>query len=482
MKKPRVWYIAVVIVVILALFRPPFRKHNLFAQDARSKKPNASVNAADFGAKGDGVTDDSPAIQAAVDAVESHHGGSIFVPAGTYFMDRTVLIGDHVELFGAGLSTIFRRGDSPTPVPEYRDCDSTRPPTSRHRQVFHNRNYNCANVGIHLHDFAIDGSALTSVPNSVMIAFSGIKGTVIERIHIRDAPQDAIFLKNGGVGTIVQNVTIIGHDRLWGNGSGINVEMHKEGNNQGRPILRDNTIITTSPNFCTANLAAPCSHAAECSRFSPNTCGLGASTSAAIGLTWVDGPHPASALIQGNTILVANGHYGIFCNGCVDAEITGNNIKAAEPAGDSARGVTRVFTGILANSPPGRFARNLQVTKNTVEGSGDPDDGCAILMSGDPEGWSQTLTISGNTIQHKNVDPKHAAVEVRGWTGFHIDSNVFSNVNGVPLVLGSLGWTTRVGSMAQNDFSSLDLTEARAIQVRSATELKVSGNKYRQGK
>jgi len=166
----------------------------------------------------------------------------------------------------------------------------------------------------------------------------------------------------------------------------------------------------------------------------------------------------------------------------VDTEITGNNIKAAEPAGDSARGGTRVFTGIIANSPPGRFARNLQVTKNTVDGSGDPDDGRAILMSGDPEARSQTLTISGNTIQRKNVDPKYAAVEVRGWTGFHIDFNVFSNINGAPLVLGSPGWTTRRGSVTQNDFSSLDLTEDRAIQVRSTTESKVSGNRYRQSK
>ena len=478
MNNPRVWCIAVMTVVTLALSHPLIRNHSLFAQDARL----ASVNAADFGAKGDGVTDDSPAIQAAVNAAESRHGGSIFVPAGTYYMDRTILIGDHVELFGAGLSTIFRRGDNPTAVPEYQDCGSARPPTSRHRQLFHNRNYNCENVGIHLHDFAIDGSAITSVPNSVMIAFSGIKETVLERIQIRDAPQDAIFLRNGGVGTIVQNVTIIGHDRLWGNGSGINVEMHKEGLDQGKPTLIDNTIVTNSPNFCTGNLAAPCSHASECGGFQPNTCGLGASTSAAIALTWVDGPNPASALIQGNTILVANGHYGILCNGCADAEITGNNIKAAEPAGDSSRVITRTFTGIMTNSPPGRFARNLEVTKNTVDGSGDPDDGCAILMSGDPGARSQALTISGNTIQHKNVYPKHAALEVRGWTGFQINSNVLRNINGVPLILGTGGWVTRMGGVEQNDFSSLDLTEGRAIQVRAATELTISGNNYRQGK
>ncbi|MBD2865036.1 right-handed parallel beta-helix repeat-containing protein [Paenibacillus oceani] len=44
--------------------------------------PGAIVNVADFGAAGDGATDDSGAIQAAFDAVEP--GGIVFIPGGTY--------------------------------------------------------------------------------------------------------------------------------------------------------------------------------------------------------------------------------------------------------------------------------------------------------------------------------------------------------------------------------------------------------------
>ena len=45
------------------------------------------VSVINFGAKGDGVTNDAPAIQSAVDAVAQAGGGTVLVPAGTYLLD-----------------------------------------------------------------------------------------------------------------------------------------------------------------------------------------------------------------------------------------------------------------------------------------------------------------------------------------------------------------------------------------------------------
>lgn len=54
------------------------------------------------GAVGDGVTDDTAAIQAAIDAA-AITGGSVFFPPGTY-MSRTITLRDHVRLSGAGMT------------------------------------------------------------------------------------------------------------------------------------------------------------------------------------------------------------------------------------------------------------------------------------------------------------------------------------------------------------------------------------------
>ena len=47
--------------------------------------PEGAISVEDFGALGDGVTDDAPAIQATIDSLPQT-GGTVYVPAGTYML------------------------------------------------------------------------------------------------------------------------------------------------------------------------------------------------------------------------------------------------------------------------------------------------------------------------------------------------------------------------------------------------------------
>lgn len=72
-----------------------------------------NVRSAKFagGAKGDSVTSDSNAVQAACDA--AGYGGNVYFPAGRYFLDRPIICRGATKLIGDGVecSIIYRTGD-----------------------------------------------------------------------------------------------------------------------------------------------------------------------------------------------------------------------------------------------------------------------------------------------------------------------------------------------------------------------------------
>jgi len=66
------------------------------------------LNVKDFGATGDGSTDDTAAIQAALTAAGAN--GTINIPAGTYLLSATLNALTNQQIIGAGMNnTIFRR-------------------------------------------------------------------------------------------------------------------------------------------------------------------------------------------------------------------------------------------------------------------------------------------------------------------------------------------------------------------------------------
>jgi hypothetical protein len=83
---------------------------------AKSSVTQQSLNVKDFGAVGDGVEDDTSAIQAAINAVPTA-GGIVFIPAGHYKLTNKLTVKSSLTLRGAGQNSVFLQQSDPT-----KDC------------------------------------------------------------------------------------------------------------------------------------------------------------------------------------------------------------------------------------------------------------------------------------------------------------------------------------------------------------------------
>lgn len=100
-------------------------------------KPNEFVSVVDFGAVGDGVTDDTAAIQEAITAA---YNNSLYIPAGTYIISSRLDITDSIKIYGDGMdASILKSAAGGTHIVLY--------------------SYNISGIdNVTLVDFAVDGN------------------------------------------------------------------------------------------------------------------------------------------------------------------------------------------------------------------------------------------------------------------------------------------------------------------------------------
>ncbi len=420
------------------------------------------VSVLDFGATGDGLTNDGPAFQKALDEIAKLGGGSVFIPAGMYFIDRTLVIPDNTEIYGEGEKTILKRGNTPFNRPLYQGsshCEKNVGFSSH--ELFSNSKYNCGNSNIFLHHFSVDGSFVKAVPGAVTLSFSAVKNLRIEHLIIRNVPQDGIFVRNGGINTVIKDNFIDGHNLLWYNGGGIIIEMRSGGNfpvSSNSPVrIERNTIIVSGPDFC----------------IGPELC---RSNIVGIALTWIDGDAAPVAMIKDNNLKITNSHTGIVCHGCRDSLIENNIMESL--ISDTLR--SELFTAINSEQPSGGYGRNLTISKNTIMGSGKSGDGRAILLSSNNLG-SEKVSINNNNIARKNIGYSLGAIGLRGYHDFTIEGNKLTDIAGGPgIEIGNCdaGWLVTENGVINGNSVSLILGSPASypITLRRTKEISFSGN------
>lgn len=135
---------------------------------------NDWINVRDYGATGDGTTDDAAAIQAALDAASSTYAGStLYIPPGTYLVSSELEIKGSVWINCAPGTTI-RRGSSSM---QYliKNFNSSYGPTG-----YGGRG------GIRITGGVWDGDGGNLTGNITVIIFAHAKGVIVEDVTVRN--------------------------------------------------------------------------------------------------------------------------------------------------------------------------------------------------------------------------------------------------------------------------------------------------------
>jgi len=207
------------------------------------------LNVKDFGAKGDGISDDTKAIQNTIDALPPN-GGPVLIPAGVYVISGTLNMPDKpVHLIGAGLG-VQPKG-TVIKLAAGANCDIIQYNADSH--VYFGS----------IRDIEIYGSKSAQSSGHGIHFVKNISDVTIENVYIQDVKGDAIkvapataaiwniwinkcLMENSGeyglyllANTNTLGLIKITDSYFWGNLEGIRIE----GQGTGRVIISSSTII-----------------------------------------------------------------------------------------------------------------------------------------------------------------------------------------------------------------------------------------------
>ncbi len=355
------------------------------------------INVRDFGAKGDGRTNDLRAIQAAVNKAGSAGGGIVYFPKGIYLVDGSIVVNKNkVELEGAGWESEIRITQHPERVIVIEGSSNN---AVRNLQVslgVPGGTRNDHDEGIYVTSKASNFIIENVLGNKKGIMVRGqVNKGIIRNNTIRNSLADGIHITGGS-----SNISIENNDLIETGDDSIAVVSYRS-----QQALSSN--ITIKGNRIQRSYSRGIAHVGGKNVLISNNRIEGTSSS---GILVVEDHNydtyaPEDTQIEGNTVLQAGGfavkrgnQFGIeITSGASSVTIVNNTISESVSRGMS---VSAAGTLIKDNLISRNRDSGLQVDGSdcTITGNRFENNGTFGFFSAN----SDRLTISGNKMSNNN--------------------------------------------------------------------------------
>lgn len=315
----------------------------------------SASNVQDFGATGNGVTDDAASIQSALDSGAK----SVFIPPGEYRVNTTLEIPSDVEVYGVGGSSIIALGADTNII----KIDGT--------------------SNVYLHDFAVDGKSATYTDannNAVFIDWRVTAGenVKLENLHIHSTGGAGI-IGLAAVGTPSTDVQIL-NCKVEDTGThGIILQDYISD-----VLIRGNTVKSSGLNFADRP-GITASRYGNNVIVSDNVC-VGSASALGTSVHGISIDGTENATCAGNIVYDWKG-YGIEVGGVTNGAFQGNSVSNCDRAAIAMSGsVSSTIKNI-----------NIAVTGNTLN-SNNAQGIYAFMTGGNSSYLHENITVSGNVI------------------------------------------------------------------------------------
>lgn len=339
-------------------------------------------NAMDYSAQGDGVTDDTAAIQAALTACGAAVGGRVDLPPGTYLISSSLNISSNTHLRGWGIGSTTILVDSGAALGE---------------GILQNENYglgsSAGDVNIEISGLTIDNNQEVPASGSARgVWFKNVTDSVIRDVEVIDAHKESVRVYGLGTGessNILIERVISKKDSswlYWNNAAGIAVTSYaSDSTNSADDAVK---VFDIAVRDCFVNSCTQGVQVFNAQRVTIEGCHLENCDHRGVNI----GPTSLDISAVGNTVLESGGTGIHSANRNKRITIVGNTcrdtLRDPSTVGQEGQGI-KAYWG----------CEDLTITGNTCEGN--YSDGIAVEGLGEA---INNFTICGNTCNDNGRD------------------------------------------------------------------------------